>query len=319
MNHHVENIRRLSGYHVARLTGKDAPDIDFHSLGSAMDCTRTFAQAGIIYASGSERYLVRSGRRFPNGQSGVATHVIVTKTPEHVSRAGISQQLTNAVSTTSMGAEIASTVLSCGAMLITAGVAMVGASAMPLTAGGSGMLVAIGYAGAAATGLQCLNGLYRIYDLVENEGENVAWLDSQDWYITTSTSLDLISLASAGGALKEALMTWRAMKSVSSLNAMDWLKKYPRHDRARLTELIIRTQNPGISNKEIKAAIRAGLYPKRFPVGPVQRELAKQLGQVVTSAAALTGSATSGIIAAPGNVPHSGRYIIGTIQSLAVY
>lgn len=319
MHHNIENVRRFSGYHVAQLTGKNAPDIDFHSLGSAMDCTRAFSQAGIIYASGYERYLVRPGRRFPNGQSGIVTHIIVTKTPEHVSRSGISQQLTEAVSTTSMGAEIASTVLSCGAMLVTASMTIVGTSAMPLTAGGSGMLVAIGYAGVAATGLQCINGLYRIYDLVDNGGENVVWLDSQDWYNATSTSLDLISLASAGGALKEAVMTWRAMKSVSSLNAMDWLKQYPRHDRARLTELIIRTQNPGISNKEIKAVIRAGIYPKRFPAEPVQLELVKQLSQLVTSAAALTGSATSGIMATPGNVPYSGRYIIGTIQSLAVF
>ena len=62
-----------------------------------------------------------------------------------------------------------------------------------------------------------------------------------------------------------------------------------------------------------------GLYPKRFPVEPVQRELVKQLTQVVTSAAAVAGSAVSGIIAAPGNVPRTGRYIVGTIQSLAVF
>ena len=167
--------------------------------------------------------------------------------------------------------------------------------------------------------LQCVNGIYRVYDLVENAGENVAWLDSQDWYVATSTSLDLISLACVGGALKEALATWRAMKSVSSLKATEWLRNYPRQDRARLTELIIRAQNRGITNKELKAAIRAGLYPKRFPVEPVQKELVKQLAQVVTSAAAMAGSAVSGIIAAPGNVPRTGRYIVGTIQSLAVF
>ena len=121
-----------------------------------------------------------------------------------------------------------------------------------------------------------------------------------------------------GGALKEALATWRAMKSFSSLKATEWLRNYPGQDRARLTELIIKAQNPGISNKELKAAIRARLYPKRFPVEQVQKELVKQLAQVVTSAAAVAGSAVSSIIAAPGNVPRTGRYIVGTIQSLAV-
>jgi hypothetical protein len=62
-----------------------------------------------------------------------------------------------------------------------------------------------------------------------------------------------------------------------------------------------------------------GPYPKRFPTGPVQVELTRQLGQVVTSAAALAGSAVSGVIAAPSNLPRTGKYIIGTIQSLAVF
>lgn len=54
------------------------------------------------------------------------------------------------------------------------------------------------------------------------------------------------------------------------------------------------------------------------PYQTVQKELVKQLAQVVTSAAAVAGRAVSGIIAAPGNVPRTGRYIVGTIQSLAV-
>jgi hypothetical protein len=53
-------------------------------------------------------------------------------------------------------AELASTVR--GAMIITGGVMLAGTAATPLTAGGSGVLVAIGYAG--TTG-QCVNGLYR--------------------------------------------------------------------------------------------------------------------------------------------------------------
>lgn len=308
----------MPGYDFARFSGKGATVFNFDALGAAMDCTRDFAQAGIIYADGTERYLVRPSKRHPNGQSGIVTHVVVTKPPAQGSKTTVGKSLTDAVSATSLGPEIASTVLSCGAMIITAGVMATAGAAVPLTAGASGALVALGYAGAAATGLQCINGLYRLYDLVENGGEDVAWLDSQGWYNATSTALDLISLASAGGVLKEVVTTWRAMKSVSSLKASQWLKEYPRQDRKRLTELIIKLQNPGISNKEIKALIRAGIYPKRFPVEPVQVELARQLGNLVTSAAALAGSAVSGVVASPGNIPKTGRYIVGTIQSLAV-
>ena len=53
----------LPGYDIARLTGYGAPDFDFKALGAAMDCTREFYQAGIIYADGAQRYLVRPGQR----------------------------------------------------------------------------------------------------------------------------------------------------------------------------------------------------------------------------------------------------------------
>ncbi|WP_380178031.1 hypothetical protein [Kalamiella sp. sgz302252] len=315
----INSEKNLPSYDFARMTGYGAADFDFKALSAAMDCNRNFYQAGIIYSEGSRRYLVRPSQRHPNGQSGIVTHVIVTKTAPQLSTYRAGKALTEAVAFSSMGTEIASTVLSCGAMIITGAVIVAGSAATPLTAGGSSALVAIGYAGTVATGFQCINGLYRIYDLIENGGDNVAWLDSQEWYIATSTSLDVISLISAGGALKEAIITWRAMKSVSSLKALEWLKSYPRQDRARLTELIIRAQNPGISNKEIKAVIRAGLYPKRFPTAPIQIEITRQIGQVVTSAAALAGSAVSGVIAAPGNIPRTGKYVVGTIQSLAVF
>ncbi|WP_240494310.1 hypothetical protein [Pantoea sp. 1.19] len=49
-----------------------------------------------------------------------------------------------------------------------------------------------------------------------------------------------MALASAGGALKEIAATPRAMPSVSSLQAMEWLKAGPQQDRGRLTERINR-------------------------------------------------------------------------------
>jgi len=50
----------------------------------------------------------------------------VTKTPRQATASNTGKSLSKAVSVTSMGTEIASTVLSCGAMIITAGVAVIG-------------------------------------------------------------------------------------------------------------------------------------------------------------------------------------------------
>lgn len=46
----------LPGYDYARMAGLGAADFDFIALGSAMDCNREFAQAGIIYSDGTQRY-----------------------------------------------------------------------------------------------------------------------------------------------------------------------------------------------------------------------------------------------------------------------
>lgn len=126
----------LPGYDFARMTGNGAADFDFKALGAAMDCNRDFYQAGIIYSDGNQRYVVRPTKRYPNGQSGIATHVIVTKAASLPSASTAGKALTEAVSSTSMGTEIASTVLSCGAMIITGGVMLAGSAATPLTAGG---------------------------------------------------------------------------------------------------------------------------------------------------------------------------------------
>jgi hypothetical protein len=67
------NPDKSPGYDYARMAGLGAADFDFKALGSAMDCNREFAKAGIIYSDGAQRYLVRSGKRHANGQSGIVT------------------------------------------------------------------------------------------------------------------------------------------------------------------------------------------------------------------------------------------------------
>ncbi len=160
----------------------------FEASAGAMNRSREFAQGGITYADGPQHFLVRSGYRHPTGQSGLVTQIIVMKTASQASTSSRGSALTDAVTATAIGAEITATTPACGAMIITAGVMVSGAFAMPIMAGGSAALVVNGYAGAAATGLSCLNGIYRAYGPMENSGDNVAWLDAQERYAATSAS-----------------------------------------------------------------------------------------------------------------------------------
>ncbi|EKI0252008.1 hypothetical protein O8H62_001301 [Enterobacter asburiae] len=63
-------------------------------------------------------------------------------------------------------------------------------------------------------------------------------------------------------------MTYKVMKSPSSMKVIDWLKCYPRMERDRLTEGIIKQHNPEISNNAMKAMILAGNIQKVFPQKP---------------------------------------------------
>lgn len=309
---------RLRDYNFSRLMGR-GPDthFDFKALEKSLDCTRSFNQCGIIFNDGELSYLIRPSRRYSNSIHSQVTHVVVSRINER-SVSSSEQSVKKTINSPSLGTEIASTALSCGGALLALGVFIFGVGATPITAGASTPFAILGYAGTIATTAQCINGVVRLYDIEFNDSKISNWFDSEAWYISTCTILDVISLAAAGGALTDVIKTYKQMKAISSLKAIDWLKSWPRQDRARLTEIIIKTQNPGISNKEIKALIRAGAYPSRYPIESVQRELKKQLVSALSSATAFMGSSVNGVITAPGSIPKVGDYVIGTIQSFAV-
>ncbi|MCP9266592.1 hypothetical protein M5U04_00375 [Xenorhabdus sp. XENO-1] len=313
---------KLPDFQHARMFGSihhGADNIDFQVIADALDCHRDFYGAGIVYSDGLfKRYLVRPSKRRGSHVSSELTHIIIFNleagnAPE--------AELTKTVSEPSLVWEIGSTALSCGGavafLLTTAG----SGAAIPFTGGASSAGVVLAYAGFTASSLQCMNGAYRIYNLTGkgDEGvEHIGWLDSQDWYVTTTTLLDITSLASGTAALKEAYQTYRVMKATSSRRAAEWLNKMPRHEKKRLTEEIIRYHNPGISNREIKNLIYSGQYPKRYPTEQIRQTLKNHLINTLSSGGAFAGSGMTGVIRNPASIVTSGNYIIGAIYSIAV-
>lgn len=313
--HPEEN--NLPDFEWSWMTGQTSSDFDFQALENSLDCLRDFYGVGIIYNDGSHSYLVRPSHRSSASGQNQVTHVVVARIVQ-LSQEAITKSVKEAVSAPSLGTEVASTLLSCGALVLTAAATVVATGAAPVTGGASAPLAVLAAAGTAATFVQCGNGLWRLYDIEANDAKNVIWLDSQGWYTSTSTALDLVSLASAGGALKEAVTTYRAMKAASSMRVIEWLKGYSRAERARLTEGIIKFLNPGISNKVMKAMIQAGKYPRRFPTEAVHKKLQEQLINSITSGMAVAGSAVSGVIHSPASISNSGEYAIGLLQSISV-
>ncbi len=119
-------------------------------------------------------------------------------------------------------------------LIITGFLAIDYAVAVPLTAGASGIVAGMIIAGGLATGMQCAIGSARLYAIYEGQEDYVAWIDSQSWYVATTTALDVISLAGAGAGLKSAIETYKVMKAPSSAKAIDWLKTLSRAERKKL-------------------------------------------------------------------------------------
>jgi hypothetical protein len=107
------------------------------------------------------------------------------------------------------------------------------------------------------------------------------------------------------------------MKAASSSKVITWFQSLSRAERKRITEEIIKAQNPGISSSGVKAAIRAGVYPKRFPSESLQKSLQRELVNAVTNASAFVGSSLTGTIRNPQNTVKSGRYVVGLLQSFS--
>ncbi|HDT2788216.1 TPA: hypothetical protein QHQ31_000362 [Enterobacter asburiae] len=307
----------LPGYDLSRSLGLQAgTDIDFKKLAAQLDCTRNFYNVGIIFDDGKQRWLVRPSRRIADVNQSTVSHVIISKIPD-AKEISAEKAVVATLTTPSLATEITSTGFACGAMIVTLVMPFGAGAAVPFTAGGSGVIAAISLSGTLATGAQCMIGAGRLLAIHNDHGSDVAWLDSQDWYVATTTVLDVISLAAAGTALRGTLETYKLMKAASSSKVTAWFQSLSRAERKRITEEIIKAQNPGISSAGVKAAIRAGVYPKRFPSESLQKSLQRELMSAVNNASAFVGSSLTGTIRNPQNTVQSGRYVVGLLQSFS--
>lgn len=301
----------------AKWGGPGPVDFNFHDLAKQLDCSRNFNRVGIIYSNGVSQWLVRPSRRIANSAQSIASHVIVTKVCD-ISQEGSTKAIVKTLQAPSLATEITSTALSCGAAVITLALALTGTAILPITAGASVLVAGVIAASGVATVGQCFIGAGRLWTISRGREERLAWLDSQDWYLTTTTILDIISLAGAGAGLAKSIEVWKTMKKISSAEALSWLRGLSRFERKRLTYEIIRNENPGIPNSGIKAAIEMGRYPKRFPSEALQRTLQRELMQVIVNSSAFAGSGISGTVRNPHNLKKTGQYVIGIIQSFSL-
>lgn len=220
-------------------------------------------------------------------------------------------------------AELLNTGLSCSAAVIGWLVVVGGASGVGFTGGTSLIVSKLAVPAALASSAQCANAGYRVYN--ERHAPEVNdELDSQEWYRNTGYALDALSLAGAAASAATTIRMVQALRRSTGKSAVSVLRGLSRQERRRLTEEIVRTQNPGISNGQLKTMIRAGIYPNRYTGLQVSEGVRRQLMDALGAAVSFTGSATGGIVgkalpaasATPQPAESAGkRYAVGYAQA----
>jgi hypothetical protein len=273
--------------------------MDVEKLLQNIDRKPGLTGAGVIYFNGLDGLVVRE---FDPLCQSKPINVIIRAAPKGAATAA---DLTSPKMETenaplySAVVEHSSTILSCGAAVLSWTVMLGGFATSIPTLGASVPLTVLSYAAAVTSTIQCANGLGRSSALMLGAEDELSWVDSKEWYQKTVTALDLVSIVGAGGVSLTTLKTYKLLKASGNQSLVKALSEMPRAERKRLTETIIRVTHPGISNNAVKAYIRAGVYPKRFGQVEISRYLQRQLLDAVGATMSFSGSAISGVIRSP--------------------
>lgn len=189
--------------------------------------------------------------------------------------------------------EASGIVSSCGGAIIGFIIAKAGIAAAPFSAGTSLALSYVAYAGTTASGVQCLNGIWRTYNESVNPAEN-DYYDTLGWYQTMTVALDGISLVGAGATTFATVKTVLAIKHSTGREVTDVLRHMSRQERAKLTAEVLRLRNPRRPNDIIRLRQMSGQLPKRFSNSQIRLATITQIKDQVGALLALAGSTLSG-------------------------
>jgi hypothetical protein len=266
--------------------------LDLPKLYRTIDADPAIVGAGVVYI-GSD-YQVTVLREFVPLCSIKPKRVILREVAGPMMTADeYAQWVANLPRESQLWREAAGMTLACDGAVIGIIVAKAGIASAPLSAGSSLAVTYIAYTAAAASAMQCGNGLWRTYKELTEPAEN-DYYDSLGWYQAMTVALDGISLVGAGSTTFVTVKTVMTIKNTSGRNLTDILRHMSRQERAKLTNEVLRLQNPRRPREMIRLNQLAGTLPKRFSNVQLRQDFLIQLADQIGAALAVTGSGLSG-------------------------
>lgn len=268
--------------------------LDLPKLYQTIDADPAIVGAGVVHI-GSD-YQVTVLREFVPLCSVRPKRVILRETVEQaVTTEDYAQQVASSPRESQLWREASGMALSCGGAVISFVVAKAGIAAAPFSGGASLALTYVSYAGLAASGAQCLNGVWRTRNELTNPAKN-DYYDTLAWYQAMTVALDGISLVGAGASTVATVRTVMAIKRSTGREMTDILRPMSRQERAKLTDEVLRLNNPRHPREIIRLKQLAGQLPRRYSNPELRLRIITQIRDQISATLAITGSVLFGNI-----------------------
>lgn len=249
--------------------------LDLNRLFRAIDADPAIVGAGVVYID--NQFNVVTLRDFQPICSVTVKRVILREAPRHMAPQQFAQELETNPRESKIVFEAIGMALSC--------------------AGASTVVAYIGYAAAGATAAQCYVAIHRtIFELGKPEWNDA--LDSNEWYQNASMVLDTVSLIGAATTATTTIRSVSAIKAATGKGVRDVLKGLTRQDRVKLTNELLRLQDPRLSPQLLRLKKVSGELPKRFTPAQFRHGTLLQIKDSFGAGLAVVGSGVSGSLSA---------------------
>lgn len=284
----------ISNFNDNQLKTKLLSEINQNKLFQNIDRIPELIGAAVIYIDSN--YTVVELRPFTPICSLTPIKVVLREPPKMMNQSQFASHLKGSqgnIRESQLVGEVAGTILSCGAAFLGWIVVLGSSAAIPLSGGTSSAITYLAVAASTASSAQCFNGVVRS-GLEIGAPEVNDFLDSQEWYQDMTIALDIISIAGAVAAGAATLKTVKLLMANSGKSVSSILKGLSRAERKRLTQEVIRLNNPGVPSKLLKSMVRNGHLPKRYSGIQITQTLKLQLKDSIGAAMSFSGSGLSG-------------------------
>jgi len=267
--------------------------IDLRKLFAAIDADPAIVGAGVVYLDAQLRMVVL--REFQPICSIARKNVILREAPSYVGRVEFARQLANEPRDSQVAFEAVNMGLACTSAVISWLVILGGSALSPFTFGATGVVAVIGYTSAIASSVQCVIGIRRTRNEMNDPARNDA-LDDNQWYQAVTAGLDAASLLGAGSAAMSTIRFVSMIKKATGKSTHQVLKGLSRQERVKLTKELLSINHPEMTRKMIKLKQMAREMPKRYTSAEVRRGTIVQVLDALGAVSSVAGSVRSGNI-----------------------